>query len=882
LTGSFVVLPFLGTRATFLAAGLLNAAAAVSALVLSAGRNGIGTQADVAPVARDRGRARLVAAALTATVSGAVGAVLQVGWTRASALAFGSSVYALGITLACYVLGLGAGPLLAGRILSRPGAAPRVAAFALGGAGLSSLMIVPMLGRLPVVAALISGRMRTIPLALLVAEFGVLAALLLVPTMLQGAAFPALAAAAAGDAGKPHRAAGRLYAASTWGSVAGFALAGFLALPALGTRRSLVAASATSILLALIPLIALSRRHRSDWLATAGLLMAALLIPALLPPWDADLISGGGFLYGPIYRAASGAGGDLRKAIRRRGQILFSKEDGISLVTVRRSPAGVLSLQLNGKTEASTGGDMSTQLLSAHLPLLLHPAPTDVLVIGLASGITLGAAERHPARSLEVIEIAPGVLQAARLFDSWNGRALDDPRLEVIIDDARSRLLVRPRRFDVITSQPSNPWVAGVSNLFTIEFYRLIRSRLNPGGLFCQWVQAYRLSPDDFRGIARSFLEVFPQATLWEESAGGGDYFLIGGDGPLRIDPARLRPSALPAAWEDLRRAGVEEEADLLSRFVTGPAGLRALTDGARGHTDDNLYLETSAPLALFRDTLREQIAALRRVRRPVLDILPAGTAKDDPALAAALRSRARVLDVRLEIAAGLRDADLWSLGDPYLAAGLDSLRAGLLAEAIKALSRAAARNTESGTPQYLLGEAYRAAGLDDAAAVAYREAVRRDPRLAGAWNALGRYLAAHGRADEAAAAFEESLQVDPRLASARNNLGALRLQSGAAREAERLFLQALHDDPELAAAHANLGLLLKRRGDLPAAEARYRKAIDLDPLNTDARYNLAALLLAAGRNDEARRELSRLLEFDPGDAGAKKMLGDLRSKESA
>jgi len=877
LAGSFAFLPFLGTRATFVSAGLLNALACVMALSFGSRRVVPAADRDLpAPPCDPFGTRWAIVA--TAAVSGAVGGVLQVGWTRVAALAFGSSVYALGITLACYVLGLGAGPLVAGRWISRPGAAPRVAAAALACAGLSSLLLVPIMGRLPVVAAFASGRIGAHPAALLAAEFGVMGALLLIPSLCQGAIFPSLAAAVTTPGG-PSRAAAALYTASTWGSVAGLALAGLVALPTLGTRWSLLAASATSIVLALVPLVGLAGRGGPEWIAAGCLFATAIIAPGLLPGWDSDLVSGGGFLYGPIYRAASGAGGDLGEAMRRRGRIVFSKEDGVCLVTVRRSPAGVLSLQLNGKTEASTGGDMSTQLLSAHLPLLLHPSPADVLVIGLASGVTLGAAERHPVRALEVIEIAPGVPEAARLFDAVNGRALDNPRVTLVVDDARSRLLVRPGRFDVITSQPSNPWVAGVSNLFTVEFYRLIRRRLNPGGLFCQWVQAYRLSPDDFRGIVRSFIDVFPEATLWEESAGGGDYFLLGGDAPLRIDPGRLAPRGRPEVWGDLRRAGIGEEADLLSRFVTGPDGLRSLAAGARRHTDDTLYLETSAPLAMFRDTQREQIVALRRVRRPVTDLLHDGPL--DPALAAALRSRARERDVRLEIAASLKDGDLWSLRDPYVAAGIESLRAGLLTDAIGSLSQAAARNPESGTAPYLLGEAYRAAGLEDAAAVAYREAIQRDPGLAGAWNALGRHLAARARTDEAAAAFEKALQVDPGLAPARNNLGGLRLQSGDVKEAESLFLEALESEPDLAAAHANLGLLLKRRGDFSGAERRYREALALEPLNTDARYNLAALLRAAGRLEEARRELARLLEIDGSDADARKMLDEMRAEAS-
>jgi spermidine synthase len=880
IVGSFASLPFLGTRATFLAAGSINALAAAAALVLR--RQQGEAPAALAPGARPRPAApadsesAVVAGRfilpLAAALSGAIGAILQIGWTRVAALAFGSTVYALGTTLAAYIFGLGTGPLLLRRRLAR-GGSPWLAALALAAAGLFSLLLVPVLGRLPIVAAIFSGWIETTPAALLVLQFVVVAALLALPTMAQGTVFPALTALATSDPAEAHRPAGRLYAASTWGSVLGVLIAGFAALPLLGTRRCLVLASAASMGIAVLPLSLLPFRKRSAALGGLSLVILALGLPWLLPGWDPDLMSGGGFLYGPVYRSASGGQGHVRELMHRRGEILFSREDGVGLVTVRRSPAGIQSLQINGKTEASTGGDMTTQLLSAHLPLLLHPGSKNALVIGLASGITLGAAERHPLQSIEVIEIAPVVIEAARLFDPWNGRSLDDERARVVVDDARGRLLARPDRYDVITSQPSNPWVAGVSNLFTVEFYRLVRARLNPGGLFCQWVQAYRLSPEDFRGIVASFLQVFPDATLWEESAGGGDYFLLGGDAPLRPEPARLQREDRREAWSDLRRGGLDGAADLLARFVSGPDGLRLLARGARPHTDDDLYLETHAPLTMFRDTLREQIAILRRIRQPVFSILPEGIAARDPELAAQLRSRARQRDLRLEIASGLKDADLWGLGDPYLAAGIAALRGGLLAEAVAALSHAAASNPESGTAHYLLGEAYRATGLADAAAVAYAEAVRRDPDLAPAWNALGRSLLQRGEIDRASAAFLRALTIDSGLAEARNNLGALHLKTGHLDEAETMFRRALQDNPGLAAAQANLGLLFKRRGDRSAAEAAYRAALEIDPLNADARYNLAVLLKDGGRLEAARRELKDLLAGDPGDTEAAELL---------
>ncbi len=886
LLGSFAFLPFLGTRLSFAAAGGLNALAGTAAFflvrawrvdqpVLPPGTpSAASVPSGALPGPPPAGR-RLVAA--IAALSGATGAVLQVGWTRAMTLAFGSSVYALGLTLAAYILGLGLGPFAARWRPLRKVSESRRAAGAQWILGVLSLFLIPVLGSLPSAAALLSGLMEKAPIATLLIEFGIVLGLVLLPSMAQGATFPALAILAAGGRREPHESAGRIYASTTWGSVTGYIAAGFLLIPTFGTNRTLALASVTALALSAVlastrsltgPAPTGARRLAPAILAAAPLLLLAL------SGWDRNLMTGGGFLYGPVYRAAA-AREPLRLAVRRRGEILFYADRGEGLVTVRRSPAGILSLQINGKTEASTGGDMATQILAAHLPLLAHPHPDRVLVIGLASGITLGGVEKHPVASIEAVEIAPAVVQAAKAFDEVNGGALDDPRLDLVIDDARSRLLLSPGRFDVITSQPSNPWVAGVSNLFTREFYRLVKSRLRPGGLFCQWVQAYRIDAGDLRGIVRSFLEVFPDATLWEESPGGGDYFLLGGDGPLRIDPARLGAAGDPV-WRDLARGGIEGPADFLSRFVAGPRGLAAFSAGARLHTDDDLYLEWRAPLSLFRDTLRLQTSALNRHREPVVSILRKGTLEKNPALAAALAERRRSRDSRVAVAESLRQADLDALRDPFLAAGIEFLRGGRYVEAVGALTRAAANGPESAGTHLLLGEAYGLAGLEDASIVAYEEAVRTDPGLAPAWNALGRLFARRGLNDAARTAFSRAVQGDPGLAAAHNNLGAALLQAGDLQAAERSIREALRIDPRLPPAVANLGLVFKRRGDLAGALRQYRAAIDLDPLNLDARFNLAATLRLAGRVEEARRGLLEVLRIDPSDTGAARALRDI------
>jgi spermidine synthase len=893
--GSFLLLPLFGTRLAFGAAAALNVAAGLGGLVLAArlpapAGGGTVRQDGPAPAAPERATdaarsgplaARRRVVAVAALASGCAGALLQVGWIRVATLAFGSTVFAVGATLTAYIAGLGTGPLLARRALRRA-ADPVIPAATVAVAGVASLLVLPFLGLLPEATSALATVLPGGAPLLLVLPFALLFVALLPATAAQGASFPALVIAAGPGAGV-HRDAGALYAASTAGSVAGFLLAGFVLLPSIGSRRTLALAGlgslAVAALLLRLPRGAAGVGRRFPRRVVAILLTASvILVAASSRTWRREVVSGGGLLYGPLYRAAGWT--RPAEAMRRRGAILYFREDGSGIVTVRRNPAGVLSLQINGKTEASTGGDLPTQLLAGHLPLLLHPDPVRVLVIGLASGITLGAAERHPIESVTVFEIARGVIDAARLFDAHHHRALDDPRLDLKVDDARGGLLVRRDRYDVISSQPSNPWVAGVANLFTEEFYRLARSRLEPGGLMCQWVQAYRLAPADLKGILAAFLRVFPEATLWEESAGGGDYFLIGSVAPLRLDPGRLAGSGREAAWEDLRRAGIAGPADLLARFVSGPESLARLAAGAAPHGDDRLTLETRAPLALFRDDPRAAIEMLDAHRQSVHSLF-APEAAVDPALLRELAARQRARRERLSILAGLRDADLWALTDPFLAAGADALRRDVPLEALPALQRAAADNPRSAAAHLLLAVAYRASGLEEAARVALRAALEIDPELAPAWNLLGRALAELGRRAEARRAFEEAARrtEDPALgAAARNNLGALLVEEGETEAAARLFRETLALDPSLAAAHANLGLVLKRRGDAPGAEAAYRRALELEPANADARYNLARLLAAAGRRAEAAAELESLLAFEPDDAGAAAALRDLRA----
>jgi hypothetical protein len=231
------------------------------------------------------------------------------------------------------------------------------------------------------------------------------------------------------------------------------------------------------------------------------------------------------------------AGAD-RDAALGAGRLLYYREGAMGTVSVK-ALTGDRSLAIDGKVDASTARDMLTQKALAHLPLLLHPNPRTAAVVGLGSGVTLGAALVHPLESADVVEISPEVVAASRFFDAENRRALDDPRAHLVAGDGRSHLALTRQRYDVVISEPSNPWMAGVAALFTDTFFRTVRDRLTPGGIFCQWAHTYDINDADLRSIVATFRSVFPEGTMW--LVADGDLLLVGSTASLEPRSGRDR-----------------------------------------------------------------------------------------------------------------------------------------------------------------------------------------------------------------------------------------------------------------------------------------------------------------------------------------------------
>jgi spermidine synthase len=301
------------------------------------------------------------------------------------------------------------------------------------------------------------------------------------------------------------------------------------------------------------------------------------------------------------------------EAVTGFSELEFYEEGLSSVVTVERdSQDGNIFLANNGKVEASLY-DMDTQLLLAHVPFAFAPSAERVLVIGLASGITLGSVTLHPAREIDLVELEPAVVAASHAFDEHNKRPLEDSRVRLIVNDVRNFLTLAPdSTYDLVSAQPSNPWLTGASNLFTKEFFELGKRKLRPEGVWVQWLQTYSMGTDDVRSLLATFADVYEHVRVFRVSP--ADLLVVGSQATLPLSVAAFQEIFQnDRVAEDLRTISVERPEHLLGLHQFARDTLLELAGKETRNTDDNMRIEYSAPLKLFEDTLMANVNMLER-----------------------------------------------------------------------------------------------------------------------------------------------------------------------------------------------------------------------------------------------------------------------------
>jgi predicted membrane-bound spermidine synthase/tetratricopeptide (TPR) repeat protein len=416
---------------------------------------------------------------------------------------------------------------------------------------------------------------------------------------------------------------GFLYAGNTAGSVLGAFSTALVLIPAIGLAG--VVSLAGLAALAIVLLLVLTREgpghreiSRSAWSA-AGVAMAVCLTWALfVPGWNRGLMSESVAFWRNRIAEVGEAIWDELEDYRTGEQVrLLFYEDGVTAtvaVKEEQPEGGAPSryLTVDGKVDASSLMDMPQQILLAHLPLMsLDPRDAEVMIIGYASGITTGSVLTHPVASVVVLEIEEVVMEASHAFDQVNLRPLEDPRTQVVLDDARAYLERTGRRFDVISSSPSSPWLTGPSKLFTRESMALIREHLKEGGVLCQYVQAYDLDEAAVLTLLRTIRSVFPSVAIFEAS--GTNLLVLASDRPVDFTLSELsRHWARSEVRTDLQRAGIQSPCQFLERAVVEPQGLTAAIPPGPLNTDDNALLEYRGPQSAGFIVAREVVARLR------------------------------------------------------------------------------------------------------------------------------------------------------------------------------------------------------------------------------------------------------------------------------
>lgn len=619
----FVLIPMLGLSTTTWSAAIVNIVIGIIAIALLRVDRERGEQIRRADMARRGSREtaptnipRHVRTILLIVFafSGFTAMVYQIAWTRALIMSIGSSTYSFTCILAAFILGLALGSLLIARWVDSMRNPVLVTGIFQLAIALSAVIVLPIYGRIPLVVHELVMRYQQNYDLLLALEFLLVIAVTFVPTLLMGALFPLVARANASHEEEAGEATGKIYAVNTIGTVAGAFLGGFLLI-----RSDVLGVQSTITLAALVnalggALLIWLTRPVGENLArrVVPAAVAVGLVPLIVGTtgrWDMNLLNSAAFL---------GRSQDILTEADKWE--LVSVAEGVDLtviVTKSKQNPDALTMSVNSKVDASTNvADMVNFLLTGHVPALLNTDGKSVCVVGLGSGLTLGAITRYPGyEHIDSVELSEEVIDAARdHFAPYTHDIFEDERIEHIRADGRNHLLLTDRKYDLIVSQPSNPWIAGVSNLFTREYFQLARDRLTPGGVFCAWLQGYTMSESNVKLVIRTLLEVFPHVTLWE--MGEYNYGMIASDQPLtRPLDALLERFNTPEVRADCYRIGMGRIESILGRFLASTENLREWAGPGVLHTDDNAIMEFSAPRHLYNDEEVQIMTSLLRVQ---------------------------------------------------------------------------------------------------------------------------------------------------------------------------------------------------------------------------------------------------------------------------
>jgi spermidine synthase len=659
LIATFVLLPAMGLPGAMLFGAVLNIVVAATAFVLSR-QSAQAAPAQTALSAADATNlpaatgARLLLTA--AFVTGATSFAYEIGWVRMLSLALGSTVHVFELMLAAFIGGLAFGGLWIRKRIDHYREPVRVGGYVQVLMGLAVLLSLLLYDHsFDWVAWFMTALSRTnsgyILFNIVTASIAIV--IMAPPAFFAGMTLPLFTVALIRRSGS-EASVGRIYAANTLGAIAGVLLMVHLLMITIGLKLSMVTAAAGDLVLGIFLLRkVLEPQQFRRYIATVAICVVALAATVNFARFD------------PLAMAAGVYRGGKARFDPASARVIFYRDGKTSSVAAIATAEGNVAIATNGKSDAAiqlsperpAAPDEFTMVTLGLLPLATHADPRTAAVIGFGSGLTthtlLGDSR---LQRVDTIEIEPSMYEGARVFGERVQRAYRDPRSHIYFDDAKAYFAANQSRYDIIVSEPSNPWVSGVASLFTREFYQFVPRHLNPGGVFVQWVQIYEINDELIGAVTRSLAESFTDFRVYVTA--NADLLIVAkADGML--GPLSDTVFHEPALTAELARVGLISAAELSVHQIGDRRSLMPLFNAAsqRTNSDFNPILSLEAPRTRFTNSEARAAFEVSYADLPVREVL-AGLPPLDPQLIAkdASFSGNQLAHQAADIAAVLRD----------------------------------------------------------------------------------------------------------------------------------------------------------------------------------------------------------------------------------
>ena len=824
-------------------------------------------------------------------VSGFCSMAYEVIWAKLLGLIVGPTTYSFTIVLVTFILGLALGSILFGWLADRFGKTIWILLFTQIVAALFVLGISQLLGNSQLFfAKLIFHFQDQFALRSFLKALA-LFVIMIVPTLCLGATFPLVGKIYTRSISKVGGSIGFAYAINTIGAVLGSFSAGFILIPFMGKENGLSFVVGFQLLTTLVIAAVIFIKGRKGALRLIPLavpVVAGLILCTYFPEWNRQLLSLGKYhrfteikknlkTYGWFEALFKG----VKILSEKKGGELVYYGDGIGGFTTVLKYATPFEkyhyvMVNSGKADASTYGDMKTQTLSAHFPMLFHKDPKTVMVLGLASGITAGEVLHYPIDQLDVIDINDQVVKASDFFIPWNKDVLSDPRTNLIVQDGRAHLNLTKEKYDVIISEPSNPWMAGLAALFTEDFFSIAKDRLNEDGIYLQFIHAYQMDWETFAMVGRTFSHVFQNSLLvvTDPTGVGADFLLVGINGTKELN--------LEHAKEKISYAQKSDNIDLKDpRFLykmISTEDLQRLYGRGYINRDSRPRLEFIAPKLIYSEdpSIINNIGSRKWLSAETRDIVRQVDADINLQIGYAAYSLSvyKPYPGMIDMARASEEQKRRFIGmmDLYYENNFlvpEDLKDNFLLKRIRLRQIESIQSRIDDLPEKMVSLAYLASlfsseGMMDEAIDAHLKVLELNPHDANTHMNIGVALGKKGRLGEALVYLNKALEIDFGLEKIHGNLGNILLQKGDIDDAIFHLNEEMKDRPDVADINEDMGKAFLLKGDITQGIAYLKKALQINPNLPETQGNLGRVLIEQGMVEEGIMHLKKAVQAKP------------------